>query len=125
MLTLNRFVLHTLPENFESLYWLNTGFLSDQQENANKLTPIFFPGIVASGAGGNYAAEVIGLFAREAAAVGINARVYFENTNLSEMYIPRIVHDAIATEPRITVNQPRKIDQTMYRLVSIGSTSTD
>lgn len=106
-------------ENPENLYWLNQSYLKELGDDRPDLTPLFFPGIVSSRAAGNHAAEVISLFTHEASAVGLSGRIIFENTNLSEMYVPRIVQGAISQEPNCQVDTPQKVDQTVYRLLSL------
>jgi hypothetical protein len=107
-------------DNFRDLTWLNKPYLDNIQAQTDNLTPVFFPGIVASGAGGNYAEDTINLFVNHAANVGMNARVYFENTNLSEMYIPGIVFNSMIKEPVYEKTKPIKIDETFYRLFKLG-----
>lgn len=104
-------------DDFSSMYWLNKEYLDRLADQKPGLTSIFFPGIVSRKGDGGYAADVIRLFAQETAAAGINDRIIFENTNLSEMYVPRIIFDSVDGQSDYSVERPHKVDQTHYRLL--------
>ena len=106
-------------DSFDSLYWLNNDYMKKLDDESVNMTSVFFPGIVARSAGGNHAEEVIKLFANVSADAGINHRIIFENTNLSEMYVPRIVFESVNGTANYSVDKPYKIDQTTYRLATI------
>lgn len=106
-----------IMEDLSKLYWLNLPYLEKLKlEAAETATTIFFPGIVASGSGNNYAAEIIMAFRDAAAKSGVSARVIFENTNLSETYIPQIVHDIVSETGEFDTSYPKKVDEIQYRL---------
>lgn len=108
-------------EDFEKLYWLNAEYFKTDYETADALQmPVFFPGIVASKeTRGNNASEVINVFAEAVAQIGAGCRIYFENTNFSEQYIPKIIYRAASGRPEYRLSEPAKIDQTEYRLIQI------
>lgn len=108
---------------FDHLYWLNLPyFQADYESISASQIPIFFPGIVASKESrGANASEVIQTFAKEVASIGIGCRIYFENTNLSEQYVPKIVYRAAVGRAEYSVTEPVKIDQTNYRLIELLS----
>lgn len=107
--------------DLDCLYWLDSNFLKecsmgDGQDRAN----FFFPGIVASGQGSNHSQKVIGLLSEVAKRTGGAYRVFFENTNRSKQYIPRIVRSAIVNTG-IDIDMPERLDETDYRLLHIRS----
>ena len=110
-------------EDFSGLYWLNVPYLEANYATADpSLIPVFFPGIVASKESkGNNAREVIDLFAQGVASVGAGCRIYFENTNFSEQYVPQMVYRAAIARSEYSLSQPTKLDQTDYRLIEILS----
>lgn len=110
-------------EDISKLYWINKLFLDRVKASAGPSeTVIFFPGIVASPtAGGMNAHDVISRFASEAVAIGTSAKVLFENTNLSEQYVPTIVYRALSGMDGVSVTRPTKIDETKYRLLEVVS----
>jgi hypothetical protein len=109
-----------LVEDFSKLYWLNEKYLEKlQDETDSSRTSIFFPGVVATGAGNNYAAQVIEIFRNAVADAGMDVRVIFENTNLSETYIPKIVFDIVDASGQFHTEYPKKVDEIEYKLIQL------
>lgn len=108
-------------EEMQKLYWINQAFLKKVAQTAESSEMvIFFPGIVAdSRVAGMNAFEVISRFAQELDGVKGSAKVLFENTNLSEQYVPKIVQRSISGVETLSVSTPTKIDETKYRLIEI------
>jgi len=99
--------------------WLNTRYLQEKNNSKNN-TMIFTPGIVSSAQGISYSSLPIGLFAKAGCESGMNATIYYENTNVSKKYIPKIV-DRCISRSCVDSNYTRSelLDQTKYRLLSI------
>lgn len=109
-------------QDFDRLYWLNRSMLDEYHSTSlQNRTPLYFPGIVAAGEGGGYAAKLIDFFSEHTSAVRLSAEVYFENTNLSETYLPKIVYDILNQSPAYNVNFPQKLDQENYYLAQLMS----
>lgn len=104
-------------ENFDDLYWLNKNYL-----NSLKLpnqTNVFVPGIVSNASGKCYAGEVVKTFTQNAAELGAEGKVLFENTNRSERYIPIITKRSLRSIEQIKVSDIKKINEVKYRLFKI------
>lgn len=111
-------------DDMDCLYWLNADFLSKNFEahnNSDYVTNIFTPGLVSSGTGKGYSLLSIGLFAEVSDEAGLSTSVMYENTNLSKMYVPRIVDSTMSNSCKYTDLTPsRQIDEVTYRLWLIG-----
>lgn len=113
--------LSDFTEGFDALYWLNDSFLKETaSSNVPGVTNLFFPGIVASEEHQGSSRYVIGLFADMAARAGMSTRVLFENTNLSKLYIPRIVEAVVRHTGKFDVKPPEIVDEVAYRLAIIN-----
>lgn len=113
--------LSDFTQGFENIYWLNQDYLHTQASSHDpSVTTLFFPGIVASPEAHGSSRYVIGLFAQVAGEAGLNARIIFENTNLSEQYIPRIVSTVVNATGMYDVETPQKIDEVKYRLALLS-----
>lgn len=108
-------------ENISRMSWLNASFFEKDKATLDpSQTTIFFPGIVASKESrGQNASEVISAFADEVARTQTSFRLYFENTNLSERYIPTIVYRASIGHDEYSLSEARKLDETQYRLLHV------
>jgi hypothetical protein len=108
-------------EDMTKLYWVNRPFVDTVSQSANPSEMVlFFPGIVADQrVAGMNASEVIARFAKEMVSIEGSARVLFENTNLSEQYVPRLVHRSISNVDGLSVSMPTKVDETKYRLIEL------
>lgn len=109
-------------ENISRMSWLNTSFFDKDKATLDpSQATIFFPGIVASKESrGQNASEVISAFADEVARTRTSFRLYFENTNLSERYVPAIVYRASIGRDEYSLSEARKLDETHYRLLHVG-----
>lgn len=109
-------------ENMSRMSWLNASFFDKDKATLDpSQSTIFFPGIVASKESrGQNASEVIGAFADEVARTQTSFRLYFENTNLSERYVPAIVYRASIGHDEYSLTEARKLDETHYRLLHVG-----
>ena len=109
-------------DNIESLFWLNSDFMKQHIDAREDNLVIYTPGIVSSAVGASHASRVIRLFSKACQGDGANVDIFYENTNLSKKYIPRIVDRAIAGSFEDMEYKPSElIDQIDYRLWSIGA----
>ncbi len=103
--------------NTDEVTWLNPEFLHDDglMKRAENQSIVFFPGIVSAEAGAGYSMDVIGVLADIGLDSGASYKVVFENTNMSEIYIPKIVQDVINSRGREQVEAPGLVDKTYYK----------
>jgi len=107
-------------ENMDKLYWLNKGYLENYGTNLESgTTTLFFPGIVSSGQGLGYSSDVIETIAKPVARSRARLGVLFENTNISEAYIPKIVESVVNESDSIKAIGHRVLDKTIYYAISI------
>lgn len=122
-------------DDMSKLYWLNESYLNDKKsdEEMNNLsghvsannTCLFTPGIVSSAMGVSLSHLPIELFVNAGCKTGMSASIFFENTNFSKEYIPRLV-DRYASRvckksnKKIAFTESKLIDQVSYRLWTIG-----
>jgi hypothetical protein len=108
----------------DEIAWLSPDFLHDdermQRTESQKI--VFFPGIVSAEAGANYSMDVIGVLADMGLDSGGSYKVVFENTNKSEIYIPKIVQDVINGRGKEQVKTPEVVDRTYYRCIRYSPT---
>jgi hypothetical protein len=111
-----------MTSDIESVYWLNSDFLHDntKMHNDKGYDLLFFPGIVANANSTGQAGSVIGLMARTAADANMARYIVFENTNRSEVYIPRLVHGYINRSGRLLIAMPEMLDRTYYGCLEFG-----
>lgn len=108
-------------DDMNSLYWLNQKYLSDKFANSSVnqkyTTNIYTPGLVSSGVGASYSSLPLGLFAKACDEAGLSGSIFYENTNLSRKYIPRIVDRAISRACKhMTIKPSEMVDEETYRL---------
>lgn len=109
-------------DNIDSLFWLNSDFMKQHIDAQEDNLVIYTPGIVSSAVGASHASRVIRLFSKACQGDGANVDIFYENTNLSKKYIPRIVDRAIVGSYDDMEYKPSElIDKIDYRLWSIGS----
>lgn len=113
--------LSDFTQGFENIYWLNQDFLQNQASNHDpSVATLFFPGIVASPEAHGSSRYVLGLFAEVAGEAGMSARIIFENTNISEEYVPNIVYRVVSSTGTYNVEPPQKLDEVKYRLALLS-----
>ncbi len=110
-----------LLQNPEECYWLNQGFIQEKVIDDRK-SFAYFPGIVAdSDKGSHLSLPVFRAIIDTLHATGEDFRIAFENTNLSELYIPKLTYAAVdASRDKFIPSQPIKIDNQVYRLLELS-----
>lgn len=115
-------------DNIDNLYWIDKDYISKKIRNIGGPNDIlvFTPGLVSSSEHGSLSALPIGLFARAGGELGMGATIFYENTNLSKNYVPRIVDRFIS---RSCVNsdytKSEQIDKVEYRLIHVAKQTDD
>lgn len=89
-----------IAPNFEMSDWLNQGSTSMKQQRKeaeeNGRVPIHWYELISRGVRGmGFGEKVLGAFMELAARSGYAYQVFFESTNLSSLYIPKIVEQQI------------------------------
>ena len=109
-------------DNFENLYWLNENYIANINQFIGDScnTPLFIPGLVSSSEYGSLSALPMSLSTRAGCEAGMSATIFYESTNMSKNYIPKIVDRCIA---RACVDsdytKASQIDKVIYRLFHI------
>lgn len=121
----NKLVCFTyFHDDMSKLYWLNQKLLNEKADSSNSaeyITNIFTPGIVSAGVGRSYASLPISVFAKAGDEAGLSTNIFYENTNLSKRYIPRIVDRTMKNACAYTTLRPSEVVDTInYRLWAIG-----
>jgi len=103
----------------QPLYWLNAEFLENQRDsNDPAASLLFFPGIVASASSIGFSRPTMSLLAEAYASAGFSGRVWFENTNRSEAYVPRLLELVLQHGGWYEFSPAEIVDKTTYRVLT-------
>lgn len=107
-------------DDVESLYWLSDQFRSNMKEHSktNGSNFAFFYGIVSASRPEeslHHSEEIIKLYTRLLNRRGGKTAIWFESTNLSSLYIPRLITKYTENDPEaIALSEPTRVVRQIY-----------
>jgi hypothetical protein len=108
--------------DFNRLYWLNNNIFNRIAAEADDNQVImFFPGIVSDRSGTGYSYDVLKTIADIGDKVNMRAIVLFEDTNISELYVPKIVRSALNDRPYKNIISDKEVEhsKTFYKAIHL------
>lgn len=100
----------------EDIYWLNPGFFENLTLEENRKI-LFIPGIVADPRHLGQSGPLITKLCEMASCTGNDYKIIFENTNLSELYVPKLGHRFANRSGNYELSFPAVEDRHFYRLI--------
>lgn len=104
--------------------WLNKEYFTNlYHQNVGDNLNLFFPGVVAKPENGGYMGIAVHGVIDMVELTGKDLQVTFESTNISAMYIPRMVRSIINSQGSFNADHPQPVDYHRYRVYQIAQAS--